>query len=226
MGLAAGVRSGKRRPGGSGAGVAALGDTWATRASATAPGQPVPSPCGRQRTRSPGAARRAGLLTEQQHEQPGRRSGAPPSHAGAAAGAAVRRAPGRRGAAGTERDTGAPRPLRSAEARGRLGRPGLAGRRGHHQPPQPLPPAAPASSSLAGAPHRLPTRRAVSRATAAPARRLAATGKTYTKHGCRVQPTCSGPHELCKDRLDLKPKASSLRSNLSFSAALFKQSPL
>lgn len=50
---------------------------------------------------------------------------------------------------GTKRDTGAPRPLRSAEARGRLGRPGLAGRRGHHQPPQPLPPA-PASSSPAG----------------------------------------------------------------------------
>lgn len=134
---------------GSGAGVTALGDTWATRASATARGQPVPSPCGRQRARSPGAAGQAGLLTEQRQEQPGRRSGAPPSHAGAAAGAAVRRAPGRRGAAGTERDTGAPRPLRSAEARGRLGRPGLAGRRGHHQPPQPLPPA-PASSSLAG----------------------------------------------------------------------------
>lgn len=48
---------------GSCAGVTALGDTWATRASATAPGQRVSSPCGRQPTGSVPGRSRTGWVT-------------------------------------------------------------------------------------------------------------------------------------------------------------------
>lgn len=115
-----------------------------------------------------------------------------------------------RGPSGARERQGHSAPLRLGAGSGVPGSPAAAAttsRRSHS--PQ-LPPALPQP----GAPHRLPTRRAVSRATAAPARRLAATRRTHRTHGCwRGQATCSGPHELCKVRLDLKPKAASLRSN-------------
>lgn len=103
-------------------------------------GSRTPAPAGVNRL-CPAAWGRAGLLTEQRQEQPGRWSRAPPSHTGAAAGAAVHRAPRRRSAAGTSRDTGAPRPLRRGSGQARASR--------ARRPPQPLPPA-PASYSLAG----------------------------------------------------------------------------
>lgn len=105
-----------------------------------------------------------------------------------------------RGPSGTRERRGHSAPPRLGAGSGVPGSPAAAAttsRRSHS--PQ-LPPALPQP----GARHGLPTRRAVSRATAAPARRLVATRRTHRTRSWRGQATCSGPHEICKDRFGPK----------------------
>lgn len=211
---------------GSCAGVTVLGDTWATRASATAPGaagsQPLQAPAG--------SVPRRGGTSWVTHRAATRAARTPERSAAESCRGRLgsRRPPGcwAAGCSGDRAGHGSAEatPLRRGSGQARASR--------ARRPPRPPPAAAatppqlPPALPQPGAQHRLPTRRAVSRATATPARRLAATRRTRQTHGWRGRATCFPPHELCKDRLDLKPKAASLRSNSSFSASVFKHSLL